>query len=159
MGGDRDLALIGAGAGTALLILIIPLPFGLRALLALLAMGAFLIAAFLRVGPDRLPPEVFLWRRLRFRLTPRRRVYQRGAPEMRRPRTAEPSAPAPAAPATPPPRRAFPVPSLSLSVEAEEAAWAVRLGLGVAGAYFAWWLAVEGGAGAMARLLRLLLRI
>ena len=77
MGEDRDLAVIGAGAGLAILALLLPLPFGVRGLIAFFLMGLALILAFLRLGPDRLPAEVLLWRRLRYRRTPRRRVYMR----------------------------------------------------------------------------------
>lgn len=152
MGGDRDLAVIGAGAGAALLTLLLPLPFGLRALIAFLLMGLGILAAFLRLGPDRLPPEVLLWRRLRFSRTPRRRVYMRGPAE---------TAPFPEAPAAPLPRAPRPaargLPGLSVSLEAAEIPWAVRMSLAVAGAYFLWWLALEGGARELAMFLQTIL--
>jgi hypothetical protein len=64
-----------------------------------------------------------------------------------------------AAPAPRPARPALPRPALSVSfsVEADEAAWAVRAALGVAGAYFAWWLAVEDGARSIALFLKTVL--
>ncbi len=158
MGEDRDLAVIGAGAGLAILALLLPLPFGVRGLIAFFLMGLALILAFLRLGPDRLPAEVLLWRRLRYRRTPRRRVYMRGPAEARpfpalKEKEGRPAPP----PAPPPPRPAFPRPAISFSVEADEATWAVRAALGVAGAYFAWWLAVEGGARSLALFLKALL--
>lgn len=157
---DRDLLVIGLGAAAAVLTLLLPLPFGARALAAFFVMGAALILAFLRLGPDRLPAEVLLARRLRFRWTPRRRVYMRGPAEARPfPAPKEPAERPAAAPAPRPARPALPRPALSVSfsVEADEAAWAVRAALGVAGAYFAWWLAVEGGARSIALFLKTLL--
>lgn len=158
MGGDRDLFVIGAGAGMALLLLALPVPFGLRAVLAVGVISLFLILAFLRIGPDRLTLEDHLWRQLRFRLTPRRRVYQRGEMERKVFPEPRPSAPAPALrPAPPRPRRSLPaLPPLALDVDAREAFWAVRLGLAVTGIYFVWWLGMEGGAREVAAALRIL---
>jgi hypothetical protein len=74
---DRDLALLGAGALLSALCLLLPLAFGGKLIAGAAMLVGFIVLALLRLGPDRVPLEVWLLRRLRFWLSPRRFVYHR----------------------------------------------------------------------------------
>ena len=63
---DRDLFLLGAGAILSVFCLLLPLPFSGKLVLGVLTLLGFLLLALLRIGPDRIPPEEWLLRRLRF---------------------------------------------------------------------------------------------
>ena len=63
---DRDLGILGAGAFLAVLSLFLPLPFVGKMVLGFLILVGFMAVALLRLGPDRIPPEVWLMRRLRY---------------------------------------------------------------------------------------------
>lgn len=63
---DRDLGILGAGAFLAVLSLFLPLPFVGKMVLGFLVLIGFMAVALLRLGPDRIPPEVWLMRRLRY---------------------------------------------------------------------------------------------
>jgi hypothetical protein len=74
---DRDLFLLGAGALLSAFCLLLPLPFVGKLISGVFTLVGFIVLALLRLGPDRVPPEEWLRRRLRFRLSPRRFVYHR----------------------------------------------------------------------------------
>ena len=74
---DRDLFLLGAGALLSALCLLLPLPFAGKLIAGVATLVSFMTLALLRLGPDRVPLEVWLLRRLRFWLSPHRFVYQR----------------------------------------------------------------------------------
>jgi len=73
---DRDLGILGAGALLAVMGLILPLPFVGKVILGLFVLVGFIILALLRLGPDRIPLEEWLRRRIRFRLQARRYTFQ-----------------------------------------------------------------------------------
>ncbi len=73
---DRDLGILGAGALLAVFCLILPLPFVGKIILGLCVLVGFIILALLRLGPDRIPLEEWLRRRIRFRLQARRYTFQ-----------------------------------------------------------------------------------
>jgi hypothetical protein len=73
---DRDLGVLGAGALLAVLCLVLPLPFVGKVMLGLTVLVGFIMLALLRLGPDRIPLEEWLLRRIRFRLQARRYTYQ-----------------------------------------------------------------------------------
>ena len=57
------------------LCLLLPLPFAGKLAAGVSMLFGSMALALLRLGPDRIPFEVWLLRRLRFRLAPRRFVY------------------------------------------------------------------------------------
>jgi len=73
---DRDLGVLGAGALLAVLCLILPLSLVGKVVLGLFVLVGFIVLALLRLGPDRIPLEEWLLRRIRFRLQARRYTYQ-----------------------------------------------------------------------------------
>ena len=73
---DRDLGILGAGALLAVFCLILPLPFVGKIILGLSLLVGFIVLALLRLGPDRIPLEEWLRRRIRFRLQARRYTFQ-----------------------------------------------------------------------------------
>jgi hypothetical protein len=94
---DRDLFLLGAGALLASLCLLLPLPFAGKLLAGVLTLFGFMALALLRLGPDRVPAEEWLLRRLRYRFSPRRFVYHRADwKPARRPVTSQEASHAPA---------------------------------------------------------------
>lgn len=74
---DRDLAILGAGALMAVLCLLAPLPFAGKVVLGFTVLVGFMFVALLRLGPDRVPFETWLWRRIRYHFQARRYTYQR----------------------------------------------------------------------------------
>lgn len=72
---DRDLALLGTGALLAVGCLLFPFPLAGKIVLGFGVLMGFMFAALLRVGPDRLPLEQWLLRRIRFHFQPRRYTY------------------------------------------------------------------------------------
>lgn len=74
---DRDLFLLGAGALLSVFCLLLPLPFAGKLVGGVFTLVGFMVLALLRLGPDRVSPEEWLRRRIRFRLSPRRFVYHR----------------------------------------------------------------------------------
>ncbi len=150
---DRDLGILGAGALLAVLCLFLPLSFVGKVVIGFLVLIGFMALALLRLGPDRVPLEVWLTRRFRYSMQTRQYVNQQTAtrktesvqssqkqkPERRvkeRP-TIEHSAPS------------FSAPSV---VQPIDLAWhevgvypLLTALLGVVGVYFAVWLA-NGGA-------------
>jgi hypothetical protein len=73
---DRDLGILGAGALLAVLCLLLPLPFAGKVVTGAFVLVGFIVLALLRLGPDRIPPEEWLRRRIRFHLRARRYTYQ-----------------------------------------------------------------------------------
>ncbi len=99
---NRDLSILGAGALLAILCLFLPLSFTGKVVIGFLVLVGFMALALLRLGPDRVPPEVWLTRRFRYSLQTRQYVNQQtatrktdgGAQEPKRPTERERSAPA-----------------------------------------------------------------
>jgi hypothetical protein len=75
---DRDLTLLGAGAFVAILCIMLPISLIAKIILAILVLLTFMVIALLRLGPDRVPVEVFLTRRIRFMREARRYTYNGG---------------------------------------------------------------------------------
>ena len=63
---DRDLGILGGGALLAVLCLFLPFSFAGKMVVGFLVLVAFMALALLRLGPDRVPPEVWLMRRFRY---------------------------------------------------------------------------------------------
>ena len=150
---DRDLGILGAGALLAVLCLFLPLSFAGKVVIGFLVLIGFMALALLRLGPDRVPLEVWLTRRFRYSMQTRQYVNQQTAtrktesvqssqkqkPErpVKERQTIEHSAPS------------FSAPSV---VHPIDLAWnevgvypLLTALLGVVGVYFAVWLA-NGGA-------------
>ena len=75
---NRDLYILGGGALLAVLCLFLPLSFAGKVVIGFLVLVGFLVLALLRLGPDRVPPEVWLMRRFRYAMQTRRYVNQQG---------------------------------------------------------------------------------
>ena len=73
---DRDLGILGAGALLAVLCLFLPLSFTGKVVIGFLVLVGFMALALLRLGPDRVPPEVWLMRRFRYSMQTRQYVNQ-----------------------------------------------------------------------------------
>ncbi len=73
---DRDLGIIGAGALAAVLCLFMPFSFVGKVVIGFLVLILFMVAALLRLGPDRVPLEVWLRRKMRFAFGIRKYVNQ-----------------------------------------------------------------------------------
>ena len=73
---DRDLGILGAGAMLAVLCLFLPLSFVGKVVIGFLLLVGFMALALLRLGPDRVPPEVWLTRRFRYSMQTRQYVNQ-----------------------------------------------------------------------------------
>jgi hypothetical protein len=76
---DRDLGILGAGALLAVLCLFLPLSFTGKVVIGFLVLIGFMALALLRLGPDRVPPEVWLMRRFRYSMQTRQYVNQQTA--------------------------------------------------------------------------------
>jgi hypothetical protein len=74
---DRDLVILGGGALLAVLCLFLPFLFAGRIVAGFLVLSGFMLLALMRLGPDRVPPEVWLMRRVRYHLQARKYVNQR----------------------------------------------------------------------------------
>lgn len=61
----------------AVLCLLVPLPFVGKVILGFTVLVGFMFVALLRLGPDRIPFETWLWRRIRYRFQARRYTYHR----------------------------------------------------------------------------------
>ena len=150
---NRDLGILGAGALLAILCLFLPLSFTGKVVIGFLVLVGFMALALLRLGPDRVPPEVWLMRRFRYSMQTRQYVNQQTAT-----RKAEGVPPAQKQkPERPTFERKQPAPSfntntLQPTVRPVDLAWnevgvypLLTVLLGVVGIYFAVWLA-NGGA-------------
>ena len=76
---NRDLGILGAGALLAILCLFLPLSFTGKVVIGFLVLVGFMALALLRLGPDRVPPEVWLMRRFRYAMQTRQYVNQQTA--------------------------------------------------------------------------------
>lgn len=150
---DRDLGILGAGAMLAVLCLFMPFSFTGKVVIGFLVLVSFMALALLRLGPDRVPPEVWLMRRFRYSMQTRQYVNQQAAtrktegdlspPKQKAQRpTMEPERPAPSYQPQMPQTTMRPV----------DLAWnevgvypLLTVLLGVVGIYFTFWLA-NGGA-------------
>jgi hypothetical protein len=148
---DRDLFILGSGGLLAVFALFLPFPLVGKMIAGVSVLVVFMLAALLRFGPDRVPLEEWLRRRIRFSARSQRFVFQQR--EWQPP--ANQPAPAPAAPA---PARAAssvkPRPSLlpvDLAFDEIGIYPLVTVFLFVLGVYFVVWLA-NGGAGEIALL-------
>ena len=75
---NRDLYILGGGALLAVLCLFLPLSFAGKVVIGFLVLVGFMVLALLRLGPDRVPPEVWMMRRFRYAIQTRRYVNQQG---------------------------------------------------------------------------------
>jgi hypothetical protein len=154
---DRDLGILGTGALLAVLSLFLPLSFAGKVVIGFLTLVAFMALALSRLGPDRVPPEVWLMRRFRYEAQTRQYVNQQTASRKTQ------SAPAPQvqAPAksSRTERRASTIPTPMIHPVA--LAWdeigvypLLTAFLAVVGIYFTFWLAEGGGAEELSILFR-----
>jgi hypothetical protein len=139
---NRDLGILGGGALLAVLCLFLPLSFVGKVVIGFLVLVAFMALALLRLGPDRVPPEIWLKRRFRYAWQTRQYVNQQT--ETRRSQDKD-------APAEKPKekRPAFDTQTILMPIHF---AWdevgiypLLTALLGVVGTYFSVWLA-KGGA-------------
>ncbi len=141
---NRDLGILGAGALLAVLCLFLPISFVGKVVVGFLVLVGFMALALLRLGPDRVPPEVWLARRFRYAVQTRQYVNQQTATRKTQP--ADALKVKPERPATSPSVNSQTV------VHPIDLAWnevgvypLLTALLGVVGVYFAVWLA-NGGA-------------
>jgi hypothetical protein len=73
---NRDLGILGSGALLAVLCLFLPMSFTGKVVIGFLVLVAFMVLALLRLGPDRVPPEVWMQRRVRYAWKTRQYVNQ-----------------------------------------------------------------------------------
>lgn len=73
---NRDLGILGFGALLAVLCLFLPLSFTGKVVIGFLVLVAFMALALLRLGPDRVPSEVWMQRRVRYAWKTRQYVNQ-----------------------------------------------------------------------------------
>ena len=73
---NRDLGILGGGALLAVLCLFLPLSFVGKVVIGFLVLVGFMALALLRLGPDRVPPEIWLKRRFRYAWQTRQYVNQ-----------------------------------------------------------------------------------
>ena len=150
---DRDLGILGAGALLAVLCLFLPLSFTGKVVIGFLVLVGFMALALVRLGPDRVPPEVWLMRRFRYSMQTRQYVNQQT--ETRKTEGVLPSQKQ--KPERPSYERKQPAPSFNTHtvqtiMRPVGLAWdevgvypLLTVLLGVVGIYFAVWLA-NGGA-------------
>ena len=151
---DRDLGILGAGALLAVVCLFLPFSFVGKVVTGFLVLVGFMALALLRLGPDRVPPEVWLMRRFRYSMQTRQYVNQQTASR----RTEGGQAPRSTA-EHPTFERNAPVFTASV-LRPIDLAWnevgvypLLTALLGVLGVYFAVWLA-KGGAEELSLLFR-----
>ena len=147
---DRDLGILGAGALLAVLCLFLPFSFAGKVVIGFLVLVGFMALALLRLGPDRVPPEVWIARRFRYSMQTRQYVNQQTA--SRKTESAGPSQKQ--RPERHSIEREQPAPSFSTQTVMRplDLAWdevgvypILTALLGVVGVYFVVWLA-NGGA-------------
>ena len=135
----------------AVLSLFLPLSFAGKVVVGFLVLVAFMALALLRLGPDRVPPEVWLMRRFRYSMQARQYVNQQEASRTRSVQNTPP--PPPSEKKSRLPKTERPAPSVSVPVVRPlDLAWneigvypLLTAFLAVVGVYFAVWLA-QGGA-------------
>jgi hypothetical protein len=148
---NRDLGILGAGALLAILCLFLPLSFTGKVVIGFLVLVGFMALALLRLGPDRVPPEVWLSRRFRYARQTRQYVNQQAATKKAE---AKPQSPKQKV-ERPSIRREQPAPVFdpnAVRSHPVDLAWnevgiypLLTVLLGVVGIYFSVWLA-NGGA-------------
>lgn len=144
---NRDIGILGAGALLAVLCLFLPFSFVGKVVIGFLVLVGFMALALLRLGPDRVPPEVWLARRFRYAMQTRQYVNQQTAT-----RKAEPANTQGQKSRRPTLERTAPSFTAQTTLHPVDLAWS-EIGvyplltalLGVVGVYFAVWLA-NGGA-------------
>ena len=148
---NRDLGILGAGALLAVLCLFLPISFVGKVVIGFLVLVGFMALALLRLGPDRVPPEVWMMRRFRYAMQTRQYVNQQTA--TRKTDRASPTPPRQKH-ERPSVERLHHVPSFDAQtmIRPVDLAWEevgiyplLTALLGVVGVYFAVWLA-NGGA-------------
>jgi len=150
---DRDLGILGAGALLAVLCLFLPLSFAGKVVIGFLVLIGFMALALLRLGPDRVPLEVWLTRRFRYSMQTRQYVNQQTATRktesVQSSQKQKPERPLKERPTIEHSAPSFSAPSV---VHPIDLAWnevgvypLLTALLGVVGVYFAVWLA-NGGA-------------
>jgi len=159
---DRDLGILGAGALLAVMGLILPWPFVGKVILGLLVLVGFIVLALLRLGPDRIPLEEWLRRRIRFRLQARRYTFQQPGYSQKdrwrlrkhrsQTKVQEPDKDTAASTQTQVSRPMESFRPLSLALDEIGIYPCVTVLLAVTGIYFLVWLA-QGGAEEIARLI------
>lgn len=150
---NRDLGILGTGALLAVLCLFLPLSFTGKVVIGFLVLVGFMALALLRLGPDRVPPEVWLMRRFRYSMQTRQYVNQQA---VTRKTEGDPS-PSKQKAQRPAVEHERPAPSYQpqmpqATMRPVDLAWnevgvypLLTVLLGVVGIYFAVWLA-NGGA-------------
>jgi len=148
---NRDLGILGAGALLAVLCLFLPLSFTGKVVIGFLVLVSFMALALLRLGPDRVPPEVWLSRRFRYAMQTRQYVNQQTATKKKE---TDPSSPKQKV-ERPAVRRERSAPAFdpgAMHTRPIDLAWnevgvypLLTVFLGVVGIYFVVWLA-NGGA-------------
>jgi hypothetical protein len=140
---DRDLGILGGGALLAVLCLFLPFSFVGKIVVGFLVLILFMVLALLRLGPDRVPPEIWLQRRIRYGMDVRKYVNQR-EPSSVNMGTAQQTIPS------------SPVPAAAAQFQPLNLAWAevgvyplLTVFLAVVAIYFSVWLA-RGGADQLA---------
>jgi hypothetical protein len=129
---DRDLTIMGVGAIAAVICLLIPsLGLVAKGIIAFVVLMIFMALALIRLGPDRVPMETFLKRRIKFATQIRQHTYHGGRD------TAIPSAHIP--------KTSSHFRPLSLQLDDSNIYWVVSIWLAVIGIYFVIWLQ-NGGA-------------
>ena len=150
---DRDLGILGAGALLAVLCLFLPFSFAGKVVIGFLVLIGFMALALLRLGPDRVPLEVWLTRRFRYSMQTRQYVNQQTATRktesVQSSQKQKPERPVKERPTIEHSAPSFSAPSV---VHPIDLAWnevgvypLLTALLGVVGVYFAVWLA-NGGA-------------
>ena len=128
---DRDLTIMGIGAIAAVICLLIPsLGLVLKGVIAFVVLILFMALALVRMGPDRVPLEVFLQRRIKFATQERRYTYH-GERQVEKPASIPASRPAHFRP-------------IALQLDGSNVYWVVTIWLGVIGLYFVIWLQNSG---------------
>lgn len=164
---DRDLILIGTGALLAIFCLFLPMPFIVKAFLGGILLVGAMVLALLRLGPDRVPFEVWLRRRWGFGCKPKRYAYHhpKSEPDPQVASTPQPDKPpSEAVPVSPvvisPPNETETIPLVAF--RPVELAWEelgtynlIRLWLLVVGIYVVYWI-FQGGAEEIVFLLKTL---
>lgn len=140
---DRDLGILGGGAMLAVLCLFLPFSFVGKIVVGFLVLVSFMVIALLRLGPDRVPPEVWLMRRVRYGMEVRKYVNQKEPSEMK---------PAAGPKEKPAPRESISIPQF----QPLDLAWGdvgvyplLTAFLAVVAVYFTFWLS-RGGADQLA---------
>ena len=141
MWNDRDLGFLGAGAFCAVLCIILPISLVAKAILAVVVLVIFMVVALLRLGPDRVPLEVFLKRRIQFASQARKYSYHGGKPASN-----SASSASPAQAAASPEREIAAALSRPMTLAWEEVGvyWIVTAWLAVIAVFVVYWLANGG---------------